>query len=97
MTQKGGLMAEGEADGRAVMRADELSRARCLSVIRLARLEEKHLSAAMGRFLSGLASNDEVRVIVRHLLARCPVCTNSAQRSLSKSRLLALPEVAEPE
>jgi hypothetical protein len=94
MTQKGDLMAEAEADERPA----ELSRGRCLSVSRLPGVEEEHLAASMEHFLSGSASKDEARAVVRHLLAKCPSCSSSAQRSLLQSPyLLALREVAEPE
>jgi hypothetical protein len=61
-------------------------------------LRGKHLAAAMERFLSGSASKEEARSVVRHLLARCPGCIGLAQRTLSRSPLLlTLYEVGTPE
>lgn len=85
-------MAEGQADEQEVMCAAELTRSSRFAIRRIPRLqgiEEEH-SAAIERFLSGSATKDESRCVVRHLLARCPSCTTSAERSLRRSPLLAL-------
>jgi hypothetical protein len=52
---------------------------------------EGHPQDALSHFLSGSASNQEVRTVVRHLLARCPTCICSTQP------LVLLPKLGKPE
>lgn len=52
---------------------------------------EKHPQDALSHFLSGSASNQEIRTVVRHLLARCPTCIRSTQP------LVLLPKSGKPE
>jgi hypothetical protein len=52
---------------------------------------EEHSQGALSHFLSGSASNEEIRTVVRHLLARCPTCI-----SLTLP-LVLLPEPGKPE
>jgi hypothetical protein len=48
------------------------------------------LPAAMERFLSGSATKEEIRAVVRHLLAQSPGRSTSARRSLLQSPLLVV-------
>jgi hypothetical protein len=52
--------------------------------------EDEHITAALERFLSDSATREEIRAVVRHLLAQCPSCGTSARRSLLRSPLLVL-------